>query len=387
MLGNPENDEKVEEATNKIVDEGVGLDKKIELLNDHILPKVKNVLNNQYVSKNIARLPKDQEPIPSHPRNVTEVRTRVGLLIEFSLGNILQDKLPESCFISYGSTQAHLDLVIRDSSYEPKLRIEVKSMEDIAEEKAPSFDKLLQNLHDQKDILMIAIWGWKRVEGSKRARYPHIYRIKAFKAYEMAKARDLFWVHSPRGNRLNAIGLFGPLIKGENEELKEEEGNMGKLTRIVKEKDLEKHGSELLPCLDKEELERYLHFMSYCKGIGLRRASELFFAKEGYDPHVSNDLPHFDRSEFKYIAHGTKSDSSPMFIFSGSRVIREGCLVDTKENQMREVLERKEYKKTKFLILENEKFNWTLGRINSDSSEILARGKNIFGDIIGRQPL
>lgn len=382
-----EKEPKITGAVEKLVDEKVDINERIEELNNIIIPEIKNNLNSELLPKHVVRLSKEIEPIPSHPRNVTEVRTRVGLLIEFNLGIALDKILPNSFFTSFGSTQAHLDLVIRNSDCESVLRIEVKAMEDIAEEKAPSFDKLLQNLHRNKDILMIVIWGWKRSEETERICYPSVYEIKAFNAYEIAKARDLFWVHNPRGENMNVVDLFGPLIQKPEGELKEEEGNMGKLTRMVKEEHLKKFKRELISYLNESELKRYVQFMSYCKGIGLRRAAKLFLERKGYDYHFSDKPPHFDRTEFEYIAHGTKTDANPLFIFSGSRVLRKGNLVDTKEDETKEVLKQQGFDEAEFLILENEKFNWIRGRMSEKTSEIIERGKNIFGDIIGRQPL
>jgi hypothetical protein len=54
---------------------------------------------------------------------------------------------------------------------------------------------------------------------------------------------------------------------------------------------------------------------------------------------------------------------------------------------LKDELDKMDSEEGDFLIIENEKFKWTVGKISRNSEEIIDRGDNLFGDVIGRTPI
>lgn len=381
----------------EVISEDTAIGEKVNLLNTQVFPDIVEEFNTGDAADRLTRLTRDIEPVPNHSRNVTEIRTRVGLLLEFNLGIVIEEYLPEEHVVSYGASQAHTDLVLRGNDRKPTVRLEVKAIEDIAEEKAASYEDMVHSIDPQKDILAIFTWGWRPdYSNGTETRIPQLYDLRAFEMREISMARDLFWMQSPNSGNKNMMDISMPVIQKNPGELKEEQGNMGKLTRIVDTSDLEDN-PELKSQLNFGELQRYIEYMAFCKGTGISRAAEHYMDMYDYSYSPRDDPLHYDSEECQYVNYGDSEMNPPLLILSGgSRIIyRKGELVSSIEEEIQSQMSGRSIPKSNILIIDNEKFNWTyvaanatdFGSTDTLNTTIEERGDNLFGDKIGRTPI
>lgn len=104
------------------------------------------------------------EQIPANERNLTDVRTRMGTLIEFELARISNELLPElgidDIFWSYVVANRFPDLEIRRNNGDRLLRLEIKCLQCIAEEKSANYDTLKKDIDPNTDFVVVCLWDW-----------------------------------------------------------------------------------------------------------------------------------------------------------------------------------------------------------------------------------
>lgn len=184
------------------------------------------------------------EECPRNERNLTDVRTRLGVLIEFEIARISNEMLSEfginDLFWSYVVANRFPDLEVRNNDGNRFLRIEVKCLQCIAEEKSANFDTLLKDTDPHTDYVVVCTWDWSH---NKSKMYdwdavPLIDRIYVFHAYSLALMRDAYWLNRPpkdlgRGYQGFDIRYAVTCRCGK---YAKEQGNYGKLMRIWDEK-------------------------------------------------------------------------------------------------------------------------------------------------------
>jgi len=206
-----------------------------ELLCNNLLRPCIGEMNGVRLRRRLPVFPDDQ--LPTNQRNLTDVRTRVGVLIEFELGQSidarLQDVFGGDLRLAYVVANRFPDLEIRRLNGATGLRLEVKTLDVLAEEKAANFDTLIKDIRPGTDYVVVLLWEWGR-DIDTHARYPRIRRCFVLNAFELALMRDNYWLNHPPGNvgenrqgfdirwavNANALGF------------NREEGNYGKLMRI-----------------------------------------------------------------------------------------------------------------------------------------------------------
>lgn len=167
------------------------------LLNSGLMDECVEQVNEKFALPFMSKLP--DEPLPRHQRNLTDVRTRIGGLLEYSFALALQDAFQiggaANYQVSYVVANRYPDLIIRDSSSDSVLRIEMKALELISEEKSANFDALVRDVHPHQDVLCILVWEWadKKVKETL-VNFPEVKRGFAFEAYPIARVRDLGWL-------------------------------------------------------------------------------------------------------------------------------------------------------------------------------------------------
>jgi hypothetical protein len=180
------------------------------------------------------------ERIPENERNLTDVRNRVSLIIEYELARISNDLLSEheisDVFWCYVVANRFPDLEIRRISGERLLRIEVKCLQSIAEEKAANFDTLTKDINPQSDFVVALIWEWVYDDGElcNWDRAPAILKAYVFHAKSLALLRDTYWLNSPPralGDGFQGFDLRYA-VNCKNGEYSKEGGNYGKILRI-----------------------------------------------------------------------------------------------------------------------------------------------------------
>lgn len=182
------------------------------------------------------------EQIPANERNLTDVRTRMGVLIEFELARISNDFLSEmgitDIFWSYVVANRFPDLEVRKNNGERLLRLEVKCLQCIAEEKSANFDTLIKDIDPKTDYVVVCLWDWNTTPSEIYSwdSVPQIYKVYIFHAYSLTKLRDSYWLNKPPTNMGGGYQGFDVryAVTCSNGVYSKEQGNYGKLTRIWK---------------------------------------------------------------------------------------------------------------------------------------------------------
>lgn len=262
---------------NELIQSYLGGEKNVEetlsWLKENYFPEIVEIFNRNDSRKRLALY--QGENIPQNERNLTDVRTRMGLLIEFELtrisNNWLSEKNINSLYWTYVIANRFPDLEIRGASGERKLRLEIKALQCIAEEKSANFDTLLKDINTETDYLIVFLWDWKN-DNSKEYNWdvaPYIYEVFVFNAYNLARLRDFYWLNSPPSNLGDAIQGFDArfAVTGSDSKFKKEQGNYGKLMRIWRT------GFEYKPSenpLMNETIKSYLDFQCEVLWLGFK---------------------------------------------------------------------------------------------------------------------
>lgn len=209
-------------------------------LRSQYFPEIINLFNNAESRKRFGLY--QNEKIPSNERNLTDVRTRMGVLIEFELARISNDLLLDmeidDIFWSYVIANRFPDLEIRNNNGNRLLRFEIKCLQCIAEEKSANFDTLLKDINPGTDFVIVCLWDWDTTASDTYSwdAVPQIYKVYVFHAYSLAMLRDTYWLNRPPANL--GFGFQGfdvrYAVTCADGIYSKEQGNYGKLTRIWK---------------------------------------------------------------------------------------------------------------------------------------------------------
>lgn len=209
------------------------------------------------------------EQIPTNERNLTDVRTRMGGLIEFELARISNELLPEmgitDIFWSYVVANRFPDLEIRNNSGERLLRLEIKCLQCVAEEKAANFDTLKKDIDPSTDFVVVCLWDWSKTPSAicNWDSVPMILKIYVFHAYSLTMLRDTYWLNNPPEDLGNGCQGYDVrfAITCTNGNFSKEQGNYGKLTRIWKA------GFAYRPAETEELLDTEQEYLTFQKEI------------------------------------------------------------------------------------------------------------------------
>jgi hypothetical protein len=209
----------------------------LDFLADEFLPAVVATLNEPGTRRRMALYGGDR--IPENESNLTDVRTRMSLLIEYKLAWIGNDILEEhgitDLFWTNVVANRFPDLEVRDDQGCRGVRVEVKCLQAIAEEKSANFDTLKKDLNPNTDYIVVFIWEWFRDQAAiVWDRAPRIMRAFVFHASSLAELRDYNWLENPPNNLGDGYQGFDlrHAVNCRNGQYNEEEGNYGKLLRI-----------------------------------------------------------------------------------------------------------------------------------------------------------
>lgn len=226
---------------------------------------------NNGISKTLTARRSSEMP-PLDPRHLTDTRTRVSTLLEYSLAYEMNHLLTEE---GKGSSVSSVlwnvfpDLVVRDANRNPTIGLEVKALHTAAEEKSANLSTPLHIIKKGSDFVVILIWAWQRENlADVSVTYPHIHVAEVFDAYLLAQTRDYSWLFN-QGGRIKGIDISTPIISSETRRnrFKAEEGNMGKLMRIELESRLPASTPNFTEL--RREAEKYQRFKDRALGLGL----------------------------------------------------------------------------------------------------------------------
>lgn len=209
----------------------------LSFLTREFMPAVVTRLNEIGTRRRMALYGGDR--VPENERNLTDVRNRMSLLIEYKLAWIGNDILSEAKIDDFFWTNVVAnrfpDLEVRSTNGRRGIRVEVKCLEAIAEEKSANFDTLKKDLNPRTDFVAVFLWEWFRDQAAVAwDRAPKILKCYVFHASSLAELRDYNWLNNPPnglGNGFQGYD-FRFAVNCNDSTYNEEEGNYGKLLRI-----------------------------------------------------------------------------------------------------------------------------------------------------------
>ncbi len=257
-------------------------------LQTEFLPEIRVHLNSENVRRRLGIY--SGEKIPENERNLTDVRNRISLVLEYELARIatrlLEDAGIHDLFWTYVVANRFPDLEVRDQEGKRGLRIEVKCLQTISEEKSANFDTLRKDVHPKTDYLAVFMWEWAYDPGQVAwDRAPFVQGCYAFHATSLVQLRDAYWLNRPPsdlGGGLQGFDLrFGVNCVGGV--YHEEEGNYGKLMRLW-QSDFP-HRPARTPLLDKTEQD-YAVFKRFAVTSGFESLARILLPILSKSPQV-----------------------------------------------------------------------------------------------------
>jgi hypothetical protein len=244
----------------------------LDFLADEYIPAITSILNDPGTRRRMALYGGDR--IPENERNLTDVRNRMSLLIEYKLGwignTVLEKHGISDIFWTNVVANRFPDLEVRDHHGNRGVRIEVKCLQAIAEEKSANFDTLKKDLNPRTDYIVVLIWEWVKDQAAIAwDRAPKIVRAFVFHASSLAELRDYNWLENPPGDLGSGFQGFDIryAVNCRKGKYNEEEGNYGKLLRIWNE------GVSYRPGLNrllKATISTYLEFEDFTVWSGFQ---------------------------------------------------------------------------------------------------------------------
>ena len=204
-------------------------------MNEELLPRAVARMNGGPLPNRLAVF--DNDPLPTNQRNLTDVRTRLGNLLEWELGLALAEEVAPhvgaELRLAYVIANRFPDFEFRGPDGGRGIRLEAKAVDVTAEEKAANFDTLLKDIRAGSDFVVTMIWRLHRPDGAN-FRFPYVETAIALDAEHLAKMRDTYWLHTPPGNVGAARQGFDLrfAVNCSGDAFNKEEGNFGKLMRL-----------------------------------------------------------------------------------------------------------------------------------------------------------
>lgn len=332
----------------------------IKKFNDEILPNGIKRVNEGAFKLMSAKLP--SEKLPTNQRNLTDARTRIGTLLEYTLAveinNLLKQEYNlESYDVGFVLANQYPDLVIRNERHEAVIRLEVKTIQGISEEKSANFDALVRNIRKNSDIVCVMLWEWEITnEKETVVEFPKIHEVYAFNAYDIARLRDEGWlgkITSDNGIKLIDIsGVFVPTVQEGKVMHKEEEGNLGKLLRI-------NSGANTVRELEASYTPTdYTNFKKEVVSFGIEQITQVCFEHfKGDDSNLVNGEFNVDEANLMGYAY-RKLDNTHLIILGGNRQKRAQI-----KNLSQQIANEKNIQELKVLVF-NDKFDWDIYTYN-----------------------
>ena len=248
----------------------------LQMLNDVLIPPAIKLLNEDILPAQIPIFPDDVTP--TNQANLTDVRTRIGTLVEYQFATAVNQILPrlanpDEIGLTHVVANQFPDLAFRSATGELGIRLEIKAVQTIAEEKAANFYTLIKDIRKGRDFVVAFTWEWEE-ETTQAFLYPHIHHCYVMDAYQLAQMRNTYWLDTPprenMGTGRQGFDLRFP-VNAKASKFSQEEKNYGKLMRIFHPRKEHLLTGELL---ESETLRTYYHFKEETRYLGMRRIFE-----------------------------------------------------------------------------------------------------------------
>lgn len=135
------------------------------------------------------------EKIPTNPRQLTDFRGRIGGLIEYAFGIVIDQMLEEDeaeLVFAFDVIQQYPDFYLRGPEGDVLLRIDFKALHDESDEYSARFDLPLADIRTDDDLLIYVAWRWnERQRIGRSITFPEVLEGLCVPAIEVATERDL----------------------------------------------------------------------------------------------------------------------------------------------------------------------------------------------------
>jgi len=330
----------------------------LDWLNDSFLPEIVEHLNTTDVRRRLGIYA--GERIPDNERNLTDVRNRVSLIIEYEMARVATRLMEElkinDIFWSYVVANRFPDIEARNIKGERGLRVEVKCLQTIAEEKSANFDTLLKDIHARTDYVAVFLWEWQYDPNEVTwDRAPFINRAYVFHARSLAFLRDWYWLNRPPNNLGDGLQGFDLryAVNCRDGRYNQEEGNYGKLLRIWQEDFV--YPPPPSPVL-KRTIVDYCNFKGDVTSQGFNALAKYFLPGLSGDPEVHS----VETTEGKTVGWQAGDICFLLGSAIGTKAQRDDLLATIT---------------TRRVILMKDKYGWVEFEINNGKAREIRRGR------------
>jgi len=199
-------------------------------LNTYALEPLINRFNGSYARENLYHLSSETQHLSK--REMSAIRSRVGLLVEYAIISILHETVDQDtsgrCKVTFNTTNTFADFFIRDKPGDQiAFRIDVKAFQSASAEKSARFDTIERDIDKARDFLFVARWDWKREKlDNIEIEYPIIMDAVFVSCAQFAKERDFKRINNGGGFDSNGLPLAST---------GKPDTNFGKMHRLVDE--------------------------------------------------------------------------------------------------------------------------------------------------------
>ena len=317
----------------------------LQCLNE-LLTLATDLMNAEMLPRGIPLFPDDV--LPTNQRNLTDVRVRLGVLLEYELAKAVNASLPSEIkdaglVLTYVVANQFPDLAFRSPSGELGIRFEMKAIEAVAEEKSANFSTLIKDIRKGTDFVVVLLWEWMQHD-ARDLKFPRIDAFFVMDAYHLAQMRDCHWLNNPpSGLQLARQGFdLTFAVNAKADVFNEEEGNYGKLMRIFDPKHQHLLSTDVQ---ESDTLQTYYRLTAETARLGLVQiGSEITAAavqEEGQACTLGSDeLP---------VSFVAERNGSRLLIIGGRRRLAKNTVVKAMEDHG-----------AGHALLLNEKFKWAV---------------------------
>jgi hypothetical protein len=222
-----------------------------------LMPSTIDKVNKFFSPRHLIKRDRVIESLPTDKRQLSSYRTRLGTILEYAVSShidsLIYKKFNSNLRLTFVVANQYPDFFVRDQFLNPSIRIEMKAVDADSEEQSARFEVLSSLIQGEKDVVILMGWEWfsDELDNGVKCEYPKIFSFVVVPAAELANERDESV--RLRGGRVDLDQILVPK-KGNPSELKKDEGNAGKILRLV-HKTRRKE-----PFMLSQHIQRYLQF-------------------------------------------------------------------------------------------------------------------------------
>lgn len=226
---------KIKKLGKKIASNQASLDE-ITLFVSLLMQAAVEEVNDSFSPRQLVKRDRLTEPLPLEKRQLSSYRTRLGMILEYAVSAtmdwLIHQAFEDDLRLTFEVAHKYPDFLMRDRCLQPSVRIEMKAVDADSDEQSARFEVLNSLIKGEKDVVILIGWEWfkNKLENGTLCEYPSIFSFVVVPASELARERDESV--KLRGGRVEIDRILVPK-KGWPGELKQDEGNAGKILRLV----------------------------------------------------------------------------------------------------------------------------------------------------------